>query len=258
MKSKTYYIALNTCRESLRSKLLYSVLIFAALLVIISAFFGTVTIGDQIKVIKNFGLFSISLFSVLFAVLSGAALLYKELSRKTVYNILSKSVERSEFIMGKYFGMLATVALLLTGMGAGLSLFVLLLDGKLDLLLPIACLHIFFELMIVCAAAIFFSSLVVTPMLSGMFTFGLFLAGRSCEYVLYFVRQEHVSGSTAALLQGLYWMLPHLDKLNISDLTVYGQSIPPEQTLLALIYSASYAGVLLVFATLIFDKREFN
>ena len=62
MKGRIYYIALNTCRESIRSRLLYSVLTFAILLVVVSALFGTVTIGDQIKVIKSFGLFGISIF----------------------------------------------------------------------------------------------------------------------------------------------------------------------------------------------------
>lgn len=258
MKGKTYYIALNTCRESIRSKLLYSVLTFAVLLVVISALFGTVTIGDQIKVIKSFGLFGISLFSVLFAVLSGGSLLHKELSRKTIYNILAKAVERREFILGKYLGMLATVGLMTAGMWAGLTIFVLLMDGTYEPALFTACLHMFFELIIICAAAIFFSSIVVTPMLSGIFTFGLFLAGRSCEYVLYFIKQENVSAGMALTLKALYWMLPHLDRLNISDLAVYGQTVSVSHTLLCLLYAAGYAGILLVLATLIFRRREFN
>ena len=258
MMGKTYYIALNTCRESIRSKLLYSVLIFAVLLAIISAFFGTVTIGDRTKVIQSFGLFGISLFSVLFAVLSGGSLLHKELSRKTIYNILARSVERREFILGKYLGMLATTALMIAGMWAGLTLFVLLMDDTFKPALLIACFHTFFELIIVCAAAIFFSSVVVTPMLSGIFTFGLFLAGRSCEYVLYFIKQGDAGAGMKFFLNTLYWLLPHLDRINVSDLSIYGQQVSFSYSLLCLLYAAAYAGILLSLATLIFSAKEFN
>lgn len=258
MKGKIFYIALNTCRESIRSRLLYSILTFAVLLVVLSAFFGTVTIGDQIKVIKSFGLFGISIFSVLFAVLSGGALLYKELSRKTIYNILARSVERHEFLLGKYLGMLFTAGLLIAGMWAGLSIFVLLLDGSFDPALFRACLHIFLELIIVCAAAIFFSSIVVTPMLSGIFTFGLFLAGRSCEYVLYFIKPGNLGEASALPVKCLYWLLPHLDRINVSDLAIYQQEISFAHTAWCFVYAAAYAGILLGFATLIFRRREFN
>ena len=84
---KVMNIALNTVRETIRSKILYSLFFFLILLLAVSAFFGTVTIGDQEKVIKDFGLFALSLFSVLYAVISGSLLLAKELQRKTLYNL---------------------------------------------------------------------------------------------------------------------------------------------------------------------------
>jgi len=86
---KILYIGINTYRESVRSKILYSLIFFAVIVVCVSAFFGSVTIGDQVKVIKDFGLFAISLFSAAYAVISGSALLSKELSKKiNEYRIL--------------------------------------------------------------------------------------------------------------------------------------------------------------------------
>jgi len=251
-------IATSTFRESIRSKILYSILVFVVLLLGMSAFFGSVTIGSQLQVISNFGLFSVSLFSVLYAAISGAALLHKELSRKTVYNILARAVTRSEFLVGKYLGMLYTVTAMVAIMGAGLFAFTAVLEGSPSWSLLTACFHIWLELIIICAAAIFFSSIVVTPLLSGMFTFGFFLAGRSAEYLLYFIKQDLVSGWQAWLLQGLYVLLPHFDRINISDLSVYGILPAPAQTLAALVYAAGYAAVLLILADIIFRRREFN
>lgn len=251
-------IAWNTYRESVRSKLLYSVFFFAALLVAVSALFGSVTIGDQVKVIKDFGLFAVSFFSVAYAVISGATLLQKELSRKTIYNILAKPVHRWEFVCGKYFGMLLTAALMTAMMGAALTLFSFLFDWKVDLLLMQALYFILLQVAIVCAVTIFFSSIVVTPMLSGAFSFAIFLAGRSTEYILRLMENGQPSAALQHLLYAAYWMLPHLNQLDAANHVVYGIPATAGAMLWGLLYAAGYSGVLLVLGTLIFSRREFN
>jgi ABC-type transport system involved in multi-copper enzyme maturation permease subunit len=251
-------IALNTFRESIRSKVLYTVFFFALIVITVSAFFGTVTIGDQVKVIKDFGLFSISLFTVLYASISGAALLFKELSRKTIYNILAKPVERWEFVVGKYCGMLLTAATMLSLMGLALSVFVAAFEGRFDLLLFQGYVQMLLQLMVVCASAIFFSSIVVTPMLSGAFTFGLFLAARSTEYLLYFIREGQASGAMATILRALYAILPPLDKVEVSNQIVYGIEVPLSHTVWSAAVCFGYSGVLLVLAVIFFSRRDFN
>lgn len=255
---KVFTIAKATYRESVRSKVLYTLFFFGAILVLTSAFFGSVTVGDQIKVIKDFGLFGVSFFSVIFAVISGGSLLHKELSKKTVYNILAKPVTRWEFLLGKYIGMLMTAGIMIAIMAVSLLLFIYLFEHHFDFLLLQAALFSFFELMIVCAAAIFFSSIVVTPVLSGLFTLGVFLAGRSTEYLLYFVNGGTIEGIGASILKLLYAILPHLELLNISNRVVYGKGASIEETSMAFAYALSYAGILLVLSSLIFKKREFN
>lgn len=258
MLGRIFIIALNTFRESIRSKILYSVMAFAVLLVLIAALFGTVTIGDQILVIKDFGLMSMAIFSVAYAAISGTTLLQKELARKTIYNILAKAVTRAEFLSGKYLGMLATVTLILILTGIGLQIFVLLLSYSWPDHLALAYYYIWLELVIVCAAAIFFSAIVVTPFLAGLFTVGLFLAGRSCQFLLYFSEKEVISGSAAEILRILYRLLPHLNQLNISNDLVFGLTPPAIHLAYATLYAVSYASALLLIATFIFAKKEFN
>jgi ABC-type transport system involved in multi-copper enzyme maturation permease subunit len=246
-------IALTTYRESIRSKVLYSVVFFAILLVVIAAMFGRVTIGDPTTVLKDFGLMSISFFSVAFAVINGGNLLHKELARKTIYNILSKAVARWEFLLGKYLGMVVVVMALVGLLGLILSALLFLYEGRFDLLLLEAYLFILFELLIVSAAAIFFSSIVVTPLLSGLFTFGIFLAGRSTDYILKFAE-----GSGDAVSHSLYWILPHLNWLNISNGIVYGEGRSLENMFWSFLYAAGYSLILLVLANWAFQRREFN
>jgi ABC-type transport system involved in multi-copper enzyme maturation permease subunit len=253
-------IALNTFRESIRSKVLYTVILFAVLILLASTFFGTVTIGDQVKVIKDFGLFGISLFSVAYVVIAGATLLQKELARKTIHNILSKAVFRSEFVTGKYLGLLLTAVFLALVMSLGLMAYLYFFEKKFDILILYACVYIIFELIIICAASIFFSSIVVTPVLSGIFTFCIFLAGRSSQYLSYFIDHKNVQGFGEYVLKGMHVAIPNLDRLNVVN-DVVGTNLSAfssEKFIWSSVYALSYAAILLIFANIIFNRREFN
>jgi len=251
-------IARNTYRESVRSKVLYSLFFFAFLVMVLSFFFGTVTIGDRVLVVKNFGLFAMSAFTAAYAAIAGSSFLQKELARKTIYNILAKPVKRSEFLLGKYLGMLMTTLVMLFCMGPLLIGFIAMLEGKTEILLLQAFFGIFCQLIIICAVTIFFSAIVVTPVLSGAFTLGVFFAGRSTNYLLYFIDQGEVSVISAKILKLIYIAIPHLDWLDISDEVAYGVSIPLAELTWGLLYSLGYAGFVLVLASLIFRRREFN
>jgi ABC-type transport system involved in multi-copper enzyme maturation permease subunit len=251
-------IALVTFRESMRSKVLYSLFLFAVLLIAASVFFGTVSIGDRAQVVKDFGLFSISLLTALYVVIAGSTLVHKELSRRTVYNILSRPIARWQFVVGKYFGLLLTTATLVVLMLACFLTFVMLFEGEFDPLLIVAGVHILLEVSIVCAVTILFSALVVTPMLSGMFSFGVFLVGRSSGVLENFLLLESTGGFRGYLLKLIYLLLPNLEMLNISNMVVYGLAPTVPQCLWSVGYSMVYGAALLVVGCWIFKKREFR
>jgi ABC-type transport system involved in multi-copper enzyme maturation permease subunit len=253
-----FVIALNTCREAIRSKVLYLLFFFAVILILLSLFFGSVTIGDRNKVVTSFSLFAISIFSVLYAVISGVIFLNKELSKKTIYNILAKPVSRLEFLLGKYFGLLFTTILIVILMSIATSLFLWLLEGNLNFYIYQASASIIFELILICAFAIFFSSIVVTPILSGAFTFGVFLAGRSSSYILNLISSPDVIEGLKPVLNSVYQLIPHLDWINLNDETVYQISASYQHISYSFMYSIGYAGILLILASYIFTRREFN
>jgi ABC-type transport system involved in multi-copper enzyme maturation permease subunit len=253
---KTLAIALNTTREAIRNKILYSILLFACLLTAVSAAFGSASIGDTIKFVKDFSLLSISLFGVVTTVVLGANLLSKEIGRRTIYNILSKPVARWQFLVGKFLGLLATVMIMMVIMGAALLTLLYFLDGRFDWeLLPVVGAMVL-ELGILLAVAIFFSSIVVTPALAGLLTAATFVAGRSTPLLSYFFDQEQPA-VLRYTMRLLYAVLPHLDRLYVADCVVSGQTLPASYYLHAGVYAAAYAGVLMVLSVAIFRRREF-
>lgn len=253
-----FVLAKNTFRESIRSKILYLLVFFVVLLLCLSLFFGKVTIGDEAVVVKNFGLFGISIFTMAYAAIAGTSFLQKELSKKTIYNILAKPVRRSDFLLGKYLGMLTTAACLASCMLPFLLLFTFTIERTFDFLLFEALLGILTQLIIICAVAIFFSAVVITPFLSGAFTVAVFLAGRSTNYLLSLSQDESLSDHARSLAYTVYTLLPHLDWLDLSDAAVYGIHQSANNLFWGLCYAFLYSSVLLLFATVFFTRREFN
>ena len=254
---KIFAIGINTAREAIRNRILYSILFFAMLVVAVSAVFGAASIGDQMKFVKDFSLMSISLFGVIIAIVLGVNLLHQELGKKTIVNILSKPVARWEFMVGKFAGLVVTLALILSLMCTALIGFLYLLEREVDWGLALAGGLALIEVTVVIAVALFFSALVVTPTLAGLFTAATFIAGRSSSYLSYFLSEEHspVMQTTASVLS---WVLPRLDRFNLSEQIVYGDRLDASYLATVLVYALAYASVLLLLSIGLFSRREFT
>jgi len=85
-------IAFNTFKEAIRDRILYLLLFFAAVCIIFSRLLALLTVGDKVKIIKDVGLTSLSLFGALMAILMGTGLVFKEIDKKTIYTIVSKPI----------------------------------------------------------------------------------------------------------------------------------------------------------------------
>lgn len=106
---KILAIARNTFKEAVRNRILYILLIFALLIMASSGVISDLTIAAKDKMIKDLGLASINFFGLLIAVFVGIGLVYNEMDKKTIYTIISKPIDRYQFILGKYGGLLLTI-----------------------------------------------------------------------------------------------------------------------------------------------------
>ena len=185
-------IAANTFREALRDRILYLFLGFAVLLLASSKLFGILTVGEQEKIIKDMGLAGIQFFTMLIAVMMSVILISREIDSRTVYYTLAKPVRRWQFLLGKYFGLLATVLVNLALMTAVLVIFVWLYGGGVDLKLLLATGMIGVEMAVLVAFATLFSVL-TKPILGSVFTLAVFVVGHVSQDLWMLTR--HLPGS---------------------------------------------------------------
>jgi ABC-type transport system involved in multi-copper enzyme maturation permease subunit len=107
---KVFAIAVNTFKEAVRNRVLYVLLFFSILIMFGAWVASTLSIDDETKIVRDLGIGAINLISVLIAVFVGVGLVYNDLDKKTIYTIVSKPISRWQFLLGKYFGLLLTIA----------------------------------------------------------------------------------------------------------------------------------------------------
>jgi len=252
-------IVLNTFRESVRDRVLYNLILFVLILVGASVFISELSIDQESNFIANLGLSSMLVFGAVIAVFIGVGLVYKEIDKRTIYNLLSKPVHRHEFILGKYAGLCLTLLVNSAVMLIGLELALLYVnDGFVNLhisVLPAAYL-IYLELALMVAVALMFSSF-TTPMLAALFSFGIYVAGHfSADPKL--AASITDSSMVKAILTGLYYLLPNLSNFSYIAESAHGRIVPMNMAISSTVYAVVYIGVLLSASTLIFQKRNFK
>ena len=306
---RIYAIALNTYREAVRDKVLFGVLVLAAGVLALTLALGELSLDQNMRVVTDLGLASISMFSVVIAIFLGSSLLYKEIERKTLYVILPKPIARFEFLLGKYFGIVATCAVFIAIMGAlqllvtaiqagasttlvvavptalllalGIALFVAkdrtivlpiwslvalgasvwlcsTVDVELFRLLASLVLNVG-EVLILAAVALLFSSF-STPFLTGAFTFGVWLVGRSAHDMVAMETRvlspgiKRVLGWLAEIVPNFNLFVPGRTTL-VTSSPAFGDPLSYLATTLG--YAVLYAAVTLAIAAFIFRRRDF-
>jgi ABC-type transport system involved in multi-copper enzyme maturation permease subunit len=247
-------LALNTFRETIRDRILYAILVFALLMIASTLFLGSLTIGQDVKILLDVGLAAIELFAVAIAIFVGTSLLHKELDKRTVFIVLTKPVTRWQFLLGKFLGLAATLGILLLLMGGAFIAMVAWRSGSLPPGLVAAIGMIGLQLALLVALSLFFSTF-TSPVLSMILTFCLYVIGHNTEN-LRFLSQK-AGGAARWIGEGLYVALPNLSTFDMKNVVVYGATASMGQWTWAIVYGGLYAAALLAVAGGILERREF-
>ena len=263
------YVAVNVFKESVRDKVLYNLVAFAVLLMSASYLIGELTAGQDVKIIKDLGLAATSIFGLFIAVFIGIGLVSKEVEKRSIYSLLAKPIERHQLVLGKYVGLVLTLAVNLAVMAVALYVVLAVMAWvagptaarawerpAIDPLLLKAFAMIFVELSLITAIALLFSTF-STPMLSAAFTFALFVAGRFSADLRNF-NQVVDSPIASGLTNALYWVLPNLAPFDVRAQVVHGDAVPFGYLAMSTGYGALYIAALLVLSMVIFSRRDFK
>ena len=252
-------IALNAFRESVRDRVLYNLILFVLILVGASVFISELSVDQENKFIADLGLTSMVVFGAIIAIFIGVGLVYKEIDRRTIYNLLSKPVHRYQFIIGKYLGLCLTLLVNTAVMTAGTVVALVFANkgfGRLQAAVLPAAYLIYIELALIVAVALMFSSF-STPMLSTLFSFAVYVIGHFSGD-LRLAAEMSDSGLVRGILYGVYYLTPNLATFSFIGEASRGQIVPLAVAVKATLYALFYISMLLSAAVLIIQKRNFK
>jgi hypothetical protein len=100
-------IARTTFIEMARLRVFYVLVLFALVLILSSSFLARISFQQELQVTKDIALGAVNFFLSLLAIVATAQLLPRDIEDRVIYSVLAKPVARFEYILGKFFGVLA-------------------------------------------------------------------------------------------------------------------------------------------------------
>jgi Cu-processing system permease protein len=261
MIGRIWAIALNTFREAARIRVLYGIIVLVVLVNLLAIVLGQMSIHEEARVARDIGLAGISLFGSLTAIFLGVFLLYTEVQRRTIHAIVSKPIERWEFVVGKYLGMVVVLTILVALFAIAMAAMLTLQGVGISSAVVKAIVLVWFEVLTVAAIAIFFSSF-STPFLSGIFSLAMWALGRVTPDIEAAI--EHGTPWIRAVAKIALEIVPDIHLFSPSGRIVEGAIVSVNADFitwgyvgLASLHGLGWIVGLLALACLLFQRRDF-
>lgn len=282
-------IARNTLIEALRQKVLNILLLFGVIAIVSSFLFANFTLAEQFKFLKDFSIGAMSVFGLLIALMGTAQMLPSEIDNRTIYTILAKPVRRSEFLIGKYLGilaLLATTILLMSTVFVGVMVTKerLMVASELrdaqggnaemqamasenikqihkearDPRLIQAIALTYAKLAVVAGVALLISTFATSAIFTVATTFMVYIIGHleSVARAAWLTGGTEVNPVAKLFLGVLSFLVPDMNVYNVIDEIIVGNPVPWTHSLNVLFYTGLYIVVIMAVSILIFNERE--
>lgn len=178
---------------------------------------------------------------------------------KEVELMLSRPISRGNFILGYWLGFCLVAILILSAVAIFLLLVAQYNPEGLSLWVVTMC----FEIMIITAFAVFASIILKSSVSSVLLCFGFYIISRMMGFFSYVLEKNYATDvlSFEFFSQKIIWLtsylLPRLDLFSQSKWLSYGIDVTSTDWLLPILQSLIYIPILLVFAALDFNRKEF-
>ncbi len=276
-------IARATIKESLRQPVFALLTLVAIFVITANYWIPFFTLGSDTLVFKDCGLQTILISALLLGVWTASMSVAEEIEGKTAMTLLSKPINRRQFILGKYMGILQTALILVAITGTFLIVTTYFKVGydqresgkevseyiQWDESRPVlaqerlssaadnlpALALISFEVAIMTAISVAISTR--APMMVNMVTcFAIFVIGHLTPVLVQSTFQDDSLVFVRFFAQLLATILPTLDNFNMSTAVSTGAAIPGDYLVYAALYCVIYVTAAVLLAFLLFEDRD--
>ncbi len=263
-------IARATTKEALRQPVFFLLLAVSLCMLVVNTFVPFFSLGDDVKMLEICGLATILICGMLMAIWTSSMSIADEIEGKTAMTLLSKPINRRQFIIGKFVGIQAAVLVLVLPVVAafwGLIVYKVLYDAREGSLqdvtgamarieawriLPAVVLSLL-EIAVMSAISVAISTRM--PMVVNMVTcLAIFVVGHLTPTLVRsnLGRMELVT----FLARVIATVLPAIENYNVEAAIVTGSVVPASYLGYASLYSAAYITAAVLLAFILFEDRD--
>lgn len=280
-------IARATTKEAIRQPLFFLLLIISGCILVVNTFIPFFTLEADVKMLKECGLATLLISGALLAVWTAGTSITNEIEGKTAMTLLSKPINRRQFILGKYVGILQGTMWLMLPLSLlfGLLIFYKVGHDQRELAQDISpmlqraelagftfpiphpermkvvnqvipgVVLVFFEVAVLGAVSVAVATRL--PMVANLvICFAVFVIGNLTPMMV--AQSERVIQNEAVefIARLIATALPSLDAFNISAAIATETQVQPAYPGTALLYCAAYVTATILFAFILFEDRD--
>jgi ABC-type transport system involved in multi-copper enzyme maturation permease subunit len=283
-------IARATTKEAIRQPVFVLLLCLGFVVLLVNTFLPFFSLGEDIKMLKDCGLATILISGLLLAVWTSSTSIADEIEGKTAMTLLSKPINRRQFIVGKYVGILQAALWLVIPLVVAFFGFLYYkvgydarestqsippyidwswkpawLGGVRAIPLPeasrlAAVLQIIPGLLLICLeiavlAAVSVAISTRVPMVVNMVScLAIFVIGHLTPVL---VKAQVLGLEQVEFVARLVaTILPSLEIFNMQAAVATGTMVPPDYLGLAALYGAAYCAAAILLAFILFEDRD--
>src|SRR3990167_10141915 len=184
-------VALITFKEGIKNRVIFGIFIIALLLFAATTVVITLFMRDIVKVAVDLSLSTVSFAGLLTLLFNGVNLFGKDLDKRTIYMVISRPISRSEYLVGKFLGivLLALTVVVFLGLMSAVPVilskrFYYYPEARFDWgIYSIAVVYIFIKLAVVSAVITLFASFTSNSFIALVLSLVVYFIGQSTESV---------------------------------------------------------------------------
>lgn len=258
-----------TFKEGMRDKAILGIGLFSLLMMSVTFVVIGFFMRELHKVAVDINLSAIGLAGLLLTFFVSINLMAKDIDRHTIYCVMSKPFSRAQYIWGKYLGIMLIViaAFLILTFCSSITIAIVEIQYEnwfkgfswIEYFKAVyASLLMFF---ILNAVVVFFSSITSSSFITLLFSISTYIAGQTIEEVVRYLKTSQgtgaeISDSLHRLIDVVQYILPNLSVFDLKVQASHAIPISMEYILTITGYTVIYSTILILGASLIFNRRE--
>lgn len=250
-------IAINTFREVIRDRILYGIVVFALLLIGLSVVLGGLSFTEQAKISADFGFAGIQISAAILSIFVGSTLVAKEIDKQTILTLLARPISRTQFLIGKYAGLILVILSVMLGLAAVLAGLLLSLGLAITSLFFVALYGVFLEALVLVAVTLLFG-VVSRPVMTVIFSSSIFLLGHWVSSLEGLMKLKSIASDPMFQFgTKVSKLIPNLEMFNWRSAPIYNLPVPASDLLSASRYAIGWMLILLTLTSFTFRRRDF-